>query len=162
MIPRKRIMFEEDLHEIFYKFPYLITNESNSIINTIHEYKLNSDSIPDIYIEEINKKTYCEIKITKLNEKDLYQAMRYLNALNINRNEIQNEGLSVVLIGMKVSNQLKKKASEKGIEIKIIGESIPEVIKICKYCRKAYDFKYLTCNFCNSDELFEIVTLKYP
>ena len=62
MIRKKKIMYEEDLHEIFYKFPYLIINEPESIIKTIHEYELNSNSIPDIYIETNSEKFYCEIK----------------------------------------------------------------------------------------------------
>ena len=162
MIRKKKVMYEEDLHEIFFKFPYLIIIDPNSIINTIHEYKLDSNSIPDIYIETDNKKFYCEVKLGKLKEKDLYQAIRYLNTIvdNIKLNE--NKEICVILIGMNISNKLKNKAEKQNIKIKIIGKEIPGTIKICKKCRKAYNSKHLKCLFCNSKDILEIVNLKYP
>ena len=116
MIRQKKIMYEEDLHEIFFRYPYLIINEPASIINTIHEYKLDSSSIPDIYIETKNEKYYCEVKLGKLKEKDLYQAIRYFNTINgnIEKNKIKDDKeFSVILIGMNISNQLENKAEKK-------------------------------------------------
>ena len=162
MTRRKKVMYEEDLHEIFYRYPYLIVNEPNSIIEAIHEYELDSDSIPDIYIETEAKRYYCEIKIGKLKEKDLYQAIRYLNTLQNFNEKQRNNNISVILVGKDISNQLKEKAKRKGIKIMIIGKDIPESIKICKKCRKAFDFNNSNCPFCKSNEIFEIITLKYP
>ena len=165
MIRQKKIMYEEDLHEIFFRYPYLIIDEPASIINTIHEYKLDSSSIPDIYIETKNEKYYCEVKLGKLKEKDLYQAIRYFNTINgnIEKNKIKDDKeFSVILIGMNISNQLENKAEKKNIHVKIIGRNILESIKICKTCRKAYDSKELKCIFCKSEEVLEIITLKYP
>lgn len=162
MIRQKKIMYEEDLHEIFYRYPYLIVNEPNSIIKTIHEYELDTNSIPDIYIETKTKKYYCEVKIGKLKEKDLYQAIRYLNTIQISNENYQNKEYYVILIGMSISNYLEEKAKRKGIKIMVIGKDIPDSIKICKKCRKAFDYKNINCVFCNSQEIFEIITLKYP
>lgn len=162
MIRRKKIMYEEDLHEVFYRYPYLIVNEPNSIIKTIHEYELDSNSIPDIYIETKTKKYYCEVKIGKLKEKDLYQAIRYFNTSQVLTKNHENIKFSVILIGMNISNQLKEKATKKGIKTMIIGKDIPESIKICKKCRKAFDFIKKHCSFCNSSEILEIINLKYP
>lgn len=162
MIRRKKVMYEEDLHEIFYRYPYLIVNKPNSIIETIHEYELDSDSIPDIYIETEAKRYYCEIKIGKLKEKDLYQAIRYLNTLQNFNEKQKNNNISVILVGKDISNQLKEKAKRRGIKIMIIGKDIPETIKICKKCRKAFDSKNSKCLHCNSKEILEIITLKYP
>ncbi len=162
MIRKKKILYEEDLHDIFQKHPYLIINEPNSIIKTIHEYELDSISIPDIYIETIDKKIYCEVKITKINEGHLYQAIRYLNTVLNNIEENENKEISVILIGMKISDQLKGKAKKRGIKIMIMGKEIPGTIKICKKCRKAYDSKYLNCLICGSEEILEIITLIYP
>ena len=162
MIRKKKVMYEEDLHEIFFKFPYLIINDPNSIINTIHEYKLDSNSIPDIYIETDNKEFYCEVKLGKLKEKDLYQAIRYLNTVvdNIELNE--NKEICVILIGMNITKKLKNKAEKQNIKVKIIGKEIPGTIKICKKCRKAYNSKHVKCLFCDSKDILEIVNLKYP
>jgi len=162
MIRRKKIMYEEDLHDIFYRYPYLIVNEPNSIINTIHEYKLDSNSIPDIYIETDKERYYCEVKVGQLKEKDLYQAIRYFNTIQVLTENHKNIKFSVVLIGMNISNQLKEKATQKGIKTMIIGKDIPESIKICKKCRKAFDFIKTNCIFCNSGEILEIINLKYP
>ena len=162
MTRRRKVMYEEDLHKIFYKFPYLIVNEPKSIKKTIHEYELDSNSIPDIYIETEFKRYYCEIKIGKLKEKDLYQAIRYLNTLKEVNEKQRETNISVVLIGMNTTDQLKEKAKSFGIKIMIIGKDIPESIKICKKCRKAYDFNSSSCLFCKSNEIFEILTLKYP
>ena len=162
MIRRKKIMYEEDLHKIFYRYPYLIVNEPNSIIRTIHEYELDSNSIPDIYIETNNRKYYCEIKISKLKEKDLYQAIRYLNTIENNLKSGKDRDFSVILIGMRISNQLRNKANQNSIIIKLIGTEIPDSIKICKKCRKAYNSRHFKCDYCSSNEVLEIITLKYP
>jgi len=165
MIKRKKVIYEEDLHDIFYRFPYLIIDKPVSIINTIHEYKLDSNSIPDIYIETLYEKYYCEVKLRYLKEIDLYQAIRYLNTIktHIEISKIKNHKKSLVLlIGMNISSNLENDAKKKSILVKIIGRNIPESIKICKYCRKAYDSKEICCNFCNSEEYLEVITLKYP
>ncbi|MFX1392203.1 MAG: PD-(D/E)XK nuclease family protein [Promethearchaeota archaeon] len=162
MIRKKKVMFEEDLHDVFYRYPYLIINEPNSIIETIHEYELDSNSILDIYIETKTKKIYCEVKITKLKEKDLYQALRYLNAIHNNIEENEKKDIVVILIGMKSSNNLRETANRRGIKIMVISNEIPDSIKICKKCRKAYNSRFLKCSFCDSTEIFEIITLKYP
>lgn len=164
MIHRKKVLYEEDLHELFYRFPYFLVDKPDSIINTIHEYKLNSDSIPDIYIETINENHYFEIKLGALKEIDLYQAIRYLNFLEIRstkrKSEVHKENF-VYLVGLKISRNLENKAIKKGIHVKIIGREIPESIIICKDCRRAYDFKRKVCNFCDSVKQLEIINLKY-
>ena len=162
MIRKKKVMYEEDLHEIFYRCPYLIINNPDSIIKTIHEYQLDSNSIPDIYIETVTERYFCEVKITKLKEKDLYQAIRYLNTIQSFKGKQNEKNFSVILIGMNISNQLKEKARKKNIKTMIIGNEIPDSIKICKNCRKAYDYKNTNCLFCESKELLEIINLKYP
>jgi hypothetical protein len=158
-------MYEEDLHEIFYRFPYLLIDKPVSIINTIHEYKLDSDSIPDIYIETLYEKYYCEIKLGALKEIDLYQAIRYLNTIKaqieISKNK-DHKNFLVLLIGMNISGHLEYDAKKKSILVKIVGRNLPESIKICKICRKAYDSKEIRCNFCNSEDFLEVITLKYP
>ncbi len=165
MIRRKKVMFEEDLHEIFYRFPYLIVNKTASIINTIHEYRLDSASIPDIYIETLFKKYYCEVKLGNLKEIDLYQAIRYSNTIKtqIDNHEIQEDSKKsiIILIGINISSNLEDMAKKKDISVKIIGRNIPESITICKNCRKAYDSKVFCCSFCNSNEILEVITLKY-
>ena len=155
-------MYEEDLHKIFKRYPYLIVNEPKSIIRTIHEYELDSNSIPDIYIETNNRKFYCEIKISKLKERDLYQAIRYLNTIENNLKSGKARDFSVILIGMRISNQLRIKANQNGIIIKLIGTDIPDSIKICKKCRKAYNARHFNCDYCSSNEILEIIIIKYP
>ncbi len=165
MIKHKKVMFEEDLHKIFYRFPYLLIDKPVSIINTIHEYKLDSNSIPDIYIETLNEKYYCEIKLGHLREPDLYQAIRYLNTVkaHIEISKVKDhKKILILLIGMKISSHLEFDAEKKKILVKIVGRNIPESIKICKTCRRAYDSKENYCNFCNSEEYLEVITLKYP
>ena len=165
MIQRKKVMYEEDLHNIFYRFPYLLIDKPVSIINIIHEYKLDSNSIPDIYIETLHEKYYCEIKLGVLKEIDLYQAIRYLNTVKalseINKIKDQKKSL-VLLIGMNISSHLEHDAEKKSILVKIVGRNIPGSINICKKCRKAYDSKEFCCNFCNSEDYLEVITLKYP
>ena len=124
--------------------------------------ELDSDSIPDIYIETDKERYYCEIKIGKLTEKDLFQAMRYLNAVHNSIEKYEKKEYSVILIGMNISSQLEEKAKRKRIKIMIIGKDISGVIKICKKCRKAFDSKNSKCIFCNSKEILEIITLEYP
>lgn len=159
MIQHKRVMYEEDLHKIFFNYPNLIVND-NLIVKTVHEFILDANSIVDIYIETDKELNFCEIKIHKLKEVDLYQAIRYLNYLKNHRKEVGNKIISVILIGMSISEHLKETARHKGIIIKIIGIDIPEQIKICKNCRKAYDSINLSCLFCNSTELIEVISLK--
>ena len=162
MTRRKKVMYEEDLHKIFYRNPYLIVNNPDSIIKTIHEYQLDTNSIPDIYIETVTERYFCEVKITKLKEKDLYQAIRYLNTIQSFKGKQNEKNFSVILIGMNISNQLKENARKKNIKTMIIGNEIPDSIKICKKCRKAYGYKNTKCLFCKSTELLEIINLKYP
>lgn len=159
---RKKVMFEEDLHEIFYRYPYLIINETESIIKTIHEYILDSNSIPDIYIETETKRYYCEIKLGNLKEKHLYQAIRYFNTIQSLDEKQEFKNFSIILIGMHISSYLEEKAYNRGIKIMIIGKDIPKSIKICKKCRKAFDFNNSNCPFCKTNEIIEIITLKYP
>ena len=85
-----------------------------------------------------------------------------MNTIHNKIDKNEEKETSVILIGMNISNQLRKKANRKEIKIKIIGKEIPDLIKICKRCRKAYDSKYLLCSFCDSKKILEIITLKYP
>jgi hypothetical protein len=62
-----------------------------------------------------------------------------------------------MLIGMSISNSLRKKAESHGIQILIIGIDIPERINIFKSCRKAYSSNFDYCTICNSNQILEII-----
>jgi hypothetical protein len=80
-------MNEEELREVFFKYPYLITKE-HDVINIVHENNLNSESFPDLFIEIPNTKYYWGIKLRDLLKKDYHQAKRYRNAIINNKLEL--------------------------------------------------------------------------
>ncbi|MGQ4874629.1 MAG: hypothetical protein ACP6IY_11225 [Promethearchaeia archaeon] len=168
MTNRKKVIHEEDLHTFFFKYPHIIIEnldiKDHKVLNKIHEYKLNKSSIPDIYIETSELEIFCEIKFGKLKEKDLYQAIRYFNEIEIMKNDkrLNDKKFMVFLIGNDISSQLRNKAIQNKIQIKIIGKDLPDYIKICKNCRKAYDARLNKCIFCSSTGILEFINLKYP
>lgn len=159
MIKRRKVMFEEDLHDIFVEHPYLLVDEK-PIIKIVHEYKLNENSIPDIMIKTGANAYFFEVKNSKLNESHLFQAQRYQNYLKDNEDCPDYKNYLVTLIGTGISDILTKKAEKHGIKIKTIGKSIPKQLKICRNCRKAYDSVLPKCFYCSSQEILEIITLK--
>ena len=158
----KKITFEEDLHDFFYQNPYLLVDNNESIIDVIHEYRLDSNSTVDIYIETITKKFYCEIKLGKIKESHLYQAVRYYNTIQQKNNGSKIKKFVVLLIGHQISKELCEKASKYLINVKIIGKDVPKSIKICKKCRKCYNSLSKKCIFCNSNKVLEIINLDFP
>ncbi len=135
-------------------------SSSDKINKVIHEYRLDSNSIPDIYIETDNEIFFCEIKLNKITEDSVYQAIRYFNTIENNfKNQKIGKKFNVYLIGKQISDQLRFLAEKNGITIKIIGKDMDESIKICKNCRKAYSSRELKCSFCNSEEVMKIINL---
>jgi len=150
----KKILDEEDLHELFFQHPHLLIGIGETIVEKHHEFMIDQDSIADLYIKTNTGEYVVEIKDEKIKRKDVVQALRYKLKLSKRRN------LKVFIVGYDISHDAFEYAKQLNIHVKIVGKNIPILLSVCNYCRKAYDANKSECPYCNHTSRLAIIDLR--
>ncbi|MHA1664431.1 MAG: hypothetical protein ACTSVW_01190 [Candidatus Njordarchaeales archaeon] len=149
---RKKILDEEDLHKIVMDYPEIFIGDNN-IIDIQHEVWKSDRSRIDIIITTKRAKYILEIKNRKIKYEDILQLKRYLIDIKA------REDFIAILIGREIKDNLRDFANKLGIKVLIIGKDVPEKLKVCGICKKAYSYNLNKCPKCNSANIQLIIEL---
>ena len=150
----KKMLDEEDLHELFFQHPHLLIGVNETIVEKQHEFMIDKDSIADLYIRTDTSEYVVEIKDRRIKRRDVMQALRYKLKLRGRKN------LKVLIVGCSVSHDAFEYAKQQNIYVRIIGTDIPLLLSICNYCRKAYDARRPKCPYCSCTRRLAIIDLR--
>lgn len=141
-------ILERDIQQLYEKYPYLIDRRFFSAkINS--QYPLPS-GFADIVIFLNAEIIAVELKIDSLIPKYVLQLNGYMEDL---REKFPSSTISGILIGKSpITNMLSLlKSLQFSVQIKILEQDLPIMVKICKKCRLANSVHTNKCEFCSCE-----------